>query len=166
MDWILGGLPLHALLVHFTVVIVPVAAVAVGLTAVWPAARRRLGIVTPILAAIALIAVPLTVNAGQWLYDRVEQTPAAQEHEEIGTSLLPWAIALFVVAALQWVWYRMDRTPADTGTLRSSRGVRTGVTVLLMLAVLISAVGSVVTVVRIGDSGARAVWTGNFSEGP
>ncbi len=166
MDWILGGLPLHALLVHFTVVIVPVAAVAVGLTAVWPAARRRLGLVTPILAAIALIAVPFTVNAGQWLYDRVEQTPAAQEHEEIGTSLLPWAIALFVVAALQWVWYRMDRTPADTGTLRSSRGVRTGVTVLLMLAVLISAVGSVVTVVRIGDSGARAVWTGNFSEGP
>ena len=166
MDWSLGGLPLHALLVHFTVVVIPAAALAVILTAVWPAARRRLGIVTPILAALALIAVPFTVNAGKWLYERVPHTPEAETHEEIGTSLLPWAIALFVVAALQWVWFRVDRTPASTGTLRSKRGMRKGVTVLMMLAVLITSVGSIVTVVRIGDSGARAVWTGNFSEVP
>lgn len=166
MDWVLGGVPLHTLLVHFTVVIVPVAALAVMLSALWPAARRRLGVVTPILAALALIAVPLTVNAGKWLYERVEQTPDVQEHQEIGTSLVPWAIALFVVAAWQWGWFRIDRASASTGTLRSRRGVRTGVTVLLILAALISAVGSVVTVVRIGDSGAQAVWTGNFIQGP
>lgn len=166
MDWILGGLPLHTLLVHVTVVIVPAAALAVVLSALWPAARRRLGIVTPALAAVALIAVPFTVNAGKWLYDRVEQTPLAHEHEEMGTTLLPWVIALFVVAVWQWAWHRVERTPASPGTLRSRRGVRTGVTVLLMLAVLITAVGSVVTVARIGDSGARAVWTGNFNETP
>lgn len=166
MDWILGGLPLHALLVHFTVVIIPAAALAVVLTAVWPAARRRLGIVTPILAALALIAVPLTVNAGKWLYERVEQTSQVQDHKEIGTSLLPWAIALFVVAALQWVWHRSNPTPASTGNVRSRRGLRTGVTVLLMLSVLIAAAGSVVTVVQIGDSGARAVWAENFNENP
>ncbi len=166
MDWSLGGIPLHALLVHFTVVIIPAAALALILTAVWPAARRRLGIVTPIFAALALIAVPFTVNAGQWLFERVEQTPGVLEHEEIGTTLLPWAIALFVVSVLQWLWYRAERTPADTGTLRSRHGVRMGVTVLLVLAVLISVVGAGVTVVRIGDSGARAVWTGNFSEEP
>lgn len=166
MDWVLDGIPLHTLFVHFTVVIIPAAALVVVLTAVWPAARRRLGIVTPVLAASALIAVPFTVNAGKWLYERVEQTPAAQEHQEIGTSLLPWAVALFVVAALQWLWYRFDRTPAATGPLRSRRGMRTGVTVLLMLAVLITAAGSTVTVVRIGDSGTRAVWTDNFNEDP
>lgn len=166
MNWSLGGLPLHTLLVHFTVVIIPAAALAVVLTAVWPTARRRLGIVTPILAGLALIAVPFTVNAGKWLFERVEQTPGVQEHEQIGTSLLPWAIALFLVAALQWVWFRVERTPASAGTLRSRHGPRTGVTVLLLLAVLITAVGSVVTVVRIGDSGARAVWMGNFSEDP
>ena len=35
----------------------------------------------------------------------------------------------------------------------------------LVLAVLalVAAVGSVVTVYRVGDSGARAVWTGHFS---
>ncbi|MDO5710455.1 MAG: hypothetical protein Q4P32_01765 [Micrococcales bacterium] len=166
MDWVLGGLPLHALLVHFTVVVIPAAALAVALSAVWPAARRRLGIVTPVLAALALVAVPLTVNAGNWLYERVAQTPDVQEHQEIGTSLLPWAIALFVFAALQWGWSRIDRKAARTGTLRSRRSVRRGVAVVLIVGALISAVGSVVTVVRIGDSGARAVWTGKFTAGP
>jgi hypothetical protein len=36
---------------------------------------------------------------------------------------------------------------------------------IAVLAVVI-AVGSVVTVYRIGDSGARAAWTGQFSEQP
>lgn len=166
MDWSLDGIPLHVLLVHFTVVIVPAAALVVVLTAVSRAARRRLGIVTPILAALALIAVPFTVNAGQWLYERVEQTPVVREHEEIGTSLLPWAIALFATSVLQWAWYRAERTPANTGSVRSRPGVRTGVAVLLVLAVLATAIGSTVTVVQIGDSGARAVWTGGFSEEP
>lgn len=39
-------------------------------------------------------------------------------------------------------------------------------TILLLLAVLIGAVGAGVTVVRFGDSGARAVWTDNFTEEP
>lgn len=166
MDWSLGGIPLHALLVHFTVVIVPAAALAMILTAVWPAARRRLGVGTPLLAALGLVAVPFTVNAGQWLFERVEQSPGVMEHEEIGTSLLPWVIALFVISVLQWLWYRAQRAPADTGTLRSRRSVVTSVAILLMLAVLISAVGAGVTVVRLGDSGARAVWTGSFTEEP
>lgn len=104
MDWVLNGLPLHSLLVHFAVIIIPAAALAVLLTAFWPAARRRLGLVTPILALAALAAVPLTVTAGEWLYERVEHTPAAQAHEAIGKSILSWVIALFIVAALQRVW--------------------------------------------------------------
>jgi len=40
-----------------------------------------------------------------------------------------------------------------------------GSVVALLLAVLavVAAVGSIVTVYRVGDSGARAVWTGHFS---
>lgn len=166
MDWILGGIPLHALLVHFTVVVIPAAALVVVLAAVWPAARQRLGVAPPILAALALIAVPLTVNAGKWLYERVEETPAARDHQEIGSALLPWAIALFAVAALQWLWYRFGGAPSATGSLRSRPGARVAVTVLLLLAVLVAAAGSTAMVVRIGDSGSRAVWTGKISEGP
>ncbi|MCU1557452.1 MAG: hypothetical protein JWN09_1447 [Microbacteriaceae bacterium] len=37
------------------------------------------------------------------------------------------------------------------------------ITVVLAAAVAVTAVGSVVTVVLIGESGARAVWTGLFT---
>ena len=40
------GLPTHAIVVHATVVFLPLAALAVLLHAFWPAARRRLGGVT------------------------------------------------------------------------------------------------------------------------
>ena len=42
MDYVISGLPLHVLVVHGTVVIVPLAAVCTVLSIVWPAARRRL----------------------------------------------------------------------------------------------------------------------------
>jgi FlaG/FlaF family flagellin (archaellin) len=44
--------------------------------------------------------------------------------------------------------------------------LRVAVTIVLAAAVAITAVGSVVTVVRIGESGARAIWTGSFTENP
>lgn len=42
-------------------------------------------------------------------------------------------------------------------------GGRAG-TLVLALLVLVVAVGSIITVYQIGDSGARAAWTGHFSE--
>lgn len=162
MEWVFNGLPVHALLVHFTVVVIPAAALALVLSALWPAARHRLGIFTPALALVALIAVPFTVNAGNWLYDRVEHTPAVEAHEAIGTSILPWVIGLFIVAAVQWVWYRFSENwRAGSGVLSRAR-VRSIVVSLLVIAALVVAVGAVVTVVQIGEAGAAAVWDGTF----
>lgn len=162
MEWVFNGLPVHALLVHFTVVVIPAAALAVVLTAVWPAVRRWLGLVTPALALLALIAVPFTVNAGEWLYDRVEHTPAVDAHEAIGKTILPWAIGLFVVAVLQWAWFRWGEKWRSGSGFLSRRGVHIGVVVVLAAAALVAAVGSVVTVVTIGEAGAASVWEGNF----
>ena len=57
------GLPLHVLLVHGVIVLIPLAALLTVLSAVWPAARRRLGIITPLVALAALIAVPVADSA-------------------------------------------------------------------------------------------------------
>src|SRR6185369_3138634 len=70
-----SGLPAHALLVHVVVVLVPVAAAMVVCSAVWPAARRRLGVATPVVAFVALVSVPLATHAGEWLEARVPSTP-------------------------------------------------------------------------------------------
>lgn len=157
MDWVVGDLPLHPLLVHVTVVLIPLAALTVVLAAVWPAARLRLGLLPPILALLALIAVPITTSAGTWLAERVGRTPLVDRHELLGNSMLPWSIAVFAVAAAGWGWHRFTTA---TGRLRLI------VSIVLAVAAIVVAAGSVVTIVQIGESGASAVWTGNFSDDP
>src|SRR5690606_37393735 len=56
----IAGLPLHPLLVHAVVILVPLTALALVLGSLWPAARRRLGIVTPLAAALLVVLVPIT----------------------------------------------------------------------------------------------------------
>ncbi|MDF2442248.1 MAG: hypothetical protein JWR01_451 [Subtercola sp.] len=101
-----NGLPLHILLVHVVVIVLPAAALLTVLGAVWPAFRRKLGVLTPIVALVGLISVPLATNAGEWLEARVNSTPLIQAHVALGDTLLPWAVGQFVLATAIWVWYR------------------------------------------------------------
>ncbi|MCU1571458.1 MAG: hypothetical protein JWR33_2199 [Naasia sp.] len=151
-----AGLPLHVLLVHAVVVGVPLASLAVMLHALWPAARRRLGIVTPLAGLLLVALVPVTVQAGQKLEPRVPATQLLNQHIALGDTLLPWVIGLFAIGVLEWVWFRFrDRVPA-----LSAPPVRLAITVVVAVVAVAVAVGSTVDVVLIGDAGARAVWHG------
>lgn len=163
MDYVVSGLPLHVLLVHGTVVFVPLAAVCTVLSIVWPAARRRLGIVTPLLALAALVMVPITQQSGEWLMQRVDTTPAITTHSLLGGTLLPWVIGVFIVAMAQWLWFRYGTTQAD-GIRRKlgTAGSRVAGVVAVVL-VLVLCGGTVYKVVEIGEAGSRAVWEGSFS---
>ena len=150
------GLPLHPLLVHAVVVLAPLTALALILGSLWPAARRRLGIVTPLAALLLVALVPVTVAAGQALSEVVGPAPTIETHGGYGRMLLPWVIGMFVVAAAQWAWFRWGASPAKEGGSRRGRAVPI---VLAVLAVAAGA-GTTVMVALIGDSGARAVWGG------
>jgi hypothetical protein len=165
IDWEFNGLPLHILIVHAVVIVIPLAALCALLTAFWPTARRRLGIVTPLVALVALALVPLAVQAGEWLQSRVvDVTPLMGAHTSLGRTLLPWVIGLFLVAAVQWFWYRyMAVTGTRFASVVPSRGARIAATIVLDVAVLVTSLGSLVMVALIGDSGSRAVWTGLFT---
>jgi hypothetical protein len=164
----IGGLPAHILLVHLTVVLLPTAAAATVASAAWPTARRRLGIVTPLLALAALICVPITVHAGEWLYARVQSTPLIVRHQKLGHGLLPWAIALFAVAVIEYAWfyYTGAEVASDNGAHSARARTRPLVTVIATVLALVVGVGVVIQVYRIGDSGSRAVWQGSFSKTP
>lgn len=149
-----SGLPLHPLVVHAVVILVPLTALALLLSAVWPAARARLGLVTPIAALVVLVLVPITVLAGESLKEAVGPLPAVQRHEGFGRMLLPWAIAVFLVATAQWVWHRVGRTRVRAAAPGTARAVDIG----LIAVAAVTAVGSVVVVVLAGESGSRAVW--------
>ena len=151
-----AGLPLHPLIVHAVVVLTPLTVLALLLGTFWPAARRRLGIVTPLAALVVMVLVPVTINAGLALAETIGEIPAVERHRGFGEMMLPWSIALFVVAAAQWAWYRWG----DERVRRDSPGIARAVVIGLAAASLVIGVGIAIVVVLTGDSGARAVWGG------
>lgn len=159
-----NGLPLHVLLVHFVVVLVPLTAVAAVLVPIWPAARRRLGIVVPLLALFDLILLPIVMLAGQWFQARVPSTPLILQHAALGMTLWPWVVALFVFTVLQWGWFFFVDRPGSPR--RPSATVRRVVIVALAVIALALAVATIVDVTLIGEAGARAIWQNSFSPTP
>ena len=149
---IIAGLPLHPLVVHATEVIVPSAALMVALAALWPSFRRWARFLPIGLALAALVLVPVAIQSGEALQERVKETSLVQTHVDMAEGMAPWVIGLFLVAAvlLWWNWNEHQATAA-----------RAPKWVALALAVsgVLLAAGTVVQAVRIGHSGATAVWS-------
>ncbi|MFH7598957.1 hypothetical protein WDV06_28260 [Streptomyces racemochromogenes] len=102
---LVNGLPAHILLVHVVVVLAPLAALALIVCTCFPRVADRFGPALPVLALTVLVSVPLTTEAGEWLEHHVERGPLVRRHAELGDGLLPWALALFVLATAVW-WVR------------------------------------------------------------
>ncbi|MEO3758844.1 DUF2231 domain-containing protein [Mycobacterium sp. B14F4] len=153
---VISGLPAHVLFVHFVVVLAPLTAVLEILCAIWPAARRRLVWLVLALAVVTLVLTPLTVEAGEWLYNR-EQNPGEilQTHAERGEWMIYFSIAMVAVAVALAILQRLEG--------RSDKG-RPVANVAVALVALVVGISSIVTVIRIGDSGARAVWGGELTQ--
>ena len=144
------GIPAHALLVHAIVVLAPLTALLEILCAFWPAARRRLVWLVLALATVTLALTPLTIEAGEWLYNQQPQpSHILQEHAERGPWMTAFSIGLLVVALalvmLHWLTSRSDKP-------------RTAAAVIVAVLALAVGLSSIVGVVRIGDAGAEAVW--------
>jgi protein-S-isoprenylcysteine O-methyltransferase Ste14 len=100
------GLPTHVLLIHVVVILIPLGALFTVLSAVWPAARRKLGFISPLTCAAALAFVPITTNAGHWLQNKIDPSHANQaidKHANLASNYVFFAIGLFVISAAVWV---------------------------------------------------------------
>jgi hypothetical protein len=105
------GLPAHPLLVHGAVVLTPLAAFALAVCALWPAARQRFGWAAAGLAVATALMVPFVVGSGESLKDRVTETALVERHEELGEQLLPWVGALALLGlAVMFVHGRRGRS--------------------------------------------------------
>jgi len=154
----INGLPAHVLLVHAVVVLVPLAALLAVLAALWPTARRRIGVVLPGLTLVCLILVPITTSAGEWLERHVPDNSYVHRHAELGDGLLIWVFLLFLLTAVFWLLDHIGSRSVRLGEVAARPVVRPLVSIL-MVAI---AVVAVVQVIRIGDSGAKAAWHGGF----
>jgi hypothetical protein len=155
MPVFLGGLPLHVLIVHAVVVLVPLSVLGALVVALWPAARRRFGWLVVGLTAVATVCIPIATSSGEDLRDRLVPTDLIRAHAELGDELLVFvAFQLVFTTALVWFTWRQGRqAPEATGKL-PAKPIVIGLAALTVVLGVVSAV----QVVRIGDSGARAAW--------
>ncbi|MEV8516075.1 DUF2231 domain-containing protein [Dactylosporangium sp. NPDC051484] len=161
-----NGLPAHVLLVHAIVVLLPLSALLLVLTAAWPAARRSLAGANLVLAAATVALTPVTTDAGEWLERRVPSSVVLRDHTELGDTAV-WA-ALAVAATALAIWWR-QREAGDRRTLLSRRVLAPGSTavtaVITVVAVAVAGL-AVFDIYRIGDSGAKAAWQGRITSTP
>jgi ABC-type branched-subunit amino acid transport system permease subunit len=145
-----NGLPIHALLVHFIVVLAPLTAGLAILCAVWPAARQRLVWLVLALAAATMALTPLTTDSGEWLEHNIEESELVEKHAEMGDTMIYFALALLVAAVLLAVMH-----------LRAVRGKALSAVLSAVIAVfvVVASGATAFQVYRIGHSGATSVWS-------
>jgi hypothetical protein len=149
-----GDLPLHVLVIHLTVVLLPVAAltaIAFVLVRRWRPLLRWpllvLGLGTVVCAFVAKESGEAFVTAVPTLAKAVEL------HEKRGNLLFWYCLIFAVVAVAAFLLLRDGRGQAAT-----SRPLE----VLMQAAVVVIGVLVIWQTVRTGDAGARAVWEGQL----
>ncbi|RYV52706.1 DUF2231 domain-containing protein [Pengzhenrongella frigida] len=155
----IAGLPLHPLVVHATEVVVPTAALVLLVAALWPRFRRWAGLLPFLLTLAAVVLVPISSESGEALEHRVGENALIETHSELAEELLPWAIAMVAVAAVLLWWNWNERTAT---TPRAPKWVA----VALAVAAVLATTGTTVQAIRIGHSGATAVWSQDVSATP
>lgn len=142
------GLPVHALIVHAVVVLVPLSALGVIAVAARPVWRWSFGWLVVAFVAVATVLVPIATNSGEALQERIGDTPAIKSHAEMGNQLL-WFMVPMLVLAVAVVALERNRPP---------RSPQPRLLLVISLVAVIAALGVGVQTVRIGHSGATAVW--------
>jgi hypothetical protein len=143
------GLPVHALVVHAVVVLVPLGALGVIAIAIVPRWRQRFGVAVLAVLTAGLIAVPIATRSGQNLFDRVHASGTTlkqiRHHEDMGKLVIYPTVALWILALVLVLLDRSGRTGRST-------------MVVAVLAVL--AAGAATAQVAItGELGSTAVWS-------
>ncbi len=135
------GLPLHPLVVHAVVVLVPLLAVGMVLSIASTTWAERLRTVLVVLAVSAAGSAVLARTSGQWLLTRVPGSPEVARHADVA-DLLPWFLVGVAALVVAWAWLQP----------RDRRAVPLGV------AAAVGAVVATVWTVVVGHSGATSVW--------
>jgi hypothetical protein len=145
------GLPLHPLIVHATVVVVPTTAFLVALAAVYPRFRAWIGPVPALAALLSCVLVPLSTGSGEELEHRVGDTSLVEKHADLAETLI-WFVIPLAAFAIAGYWLQRRRT---TGQPAPGKAL---VATVAVVAVALSG-ATLVDVALIGHSGAKASWS-------
>jgi hypothetical protein len=143
------GLPVHALVMHVVVVLVPLAAAGVVAIAAVPHWRERFGVVVLAIATAGLAAVPVATRSGGKLEDRLGASGVVarqiNHHQEWGQRVIWPTLAMWLLAVMLVLMDRQGRQG-------------TAVKVVAALAA-VAAVAAATAVTITGHLGSTAVWS-------
>jgi hypothetical protein len=141
----LAGLPLHPLLVHSAVILVPLVAIGALVMSYLPSFSRRHGKLILIVALVAQLSVFLAKISGQAFSEILQKN--VEKHAELGEIAPFVTLPMVVLIYLRW---RMDRAGSSIGNVALRR--------LTSVALVISSLASLVMIFLVGHSGASSVW--------
>ncbi len=140
------GLPVHPLVVHFAVVILPLSTIALIAIIYTPKIKVKYSFIAAAGIVLGSAAVLVAKQSGEALAEKIG-TPVV--HADYGSLL---TIAAFIFMVLTIIWYQSAKgRKSRTATLLSHITALAGVAVLILTFLT-------------GHSGAEAVWKGRLPE--
>ncbi|MGC3994891.1 MAG: hypothetical protein QM779_12385 [Propionicimonas sp.] len=141
------GLPLHVLVVHAAVVLLPLAALGTLLIAVSARARKRYGSLVVLGSFVAAGSVVLARLSGESLNGGTQAGPGWLGVHVTWGLLAPWPAVALAVTSLPLVL--------------AGRGKSRPFLITAALLSVVSALASIAIIVVVGHAGAEAVWGSN-----
>lgn len=143
------GLPVHVLVNHAVVVLVPLGALGVAAMAVVPRWRSRFGVAVLGVLTAGLLAVPVTTQSGKKLEARLHASGVVakqiKHHKDMANLVIYPTVALWVLAVALVLLDRRDRPGRS-------------LTVVAALAVLAAGAASAQVAIA-GHLGSTAAWS-------
>lgn len=150
----LSSLPLHPLVVHVPVLVLPVAAVCTLIVVAKPSLIRKWGAALTVLSAVGLGGAFLATQTGEELEESLREggekiSETLHDHAELGEQARTLAFGLLVVVAAMWLLSRKEYSWMRPWMIP----------VLRVAAVAVAAAVTYITY-RTGHTGASSVWNG------
>jgi len=158
------GIPVHPLLVHAAVVLLPMQVAAALAYAVLPRFRRYVAWFAVGTAVAAPMAAFLAKQSGEKLQARLIRNGTSDagvlarinQHKDFGTLALYASLTLGALVIIMFLVLRMRAARTDEDGQRGGGLVG----IALMVVTIVAAGATLYYVIRTGDSGAKMVWTG------
>lgn len=148
----IDNLPLHPLVVHATIVLIPLVTLGVLIASIKPSWHKNFSIPIFLIAGVALVTAKLSEESGQYLEERVKESKYLEDHIELGQRFFVIAFLLMIFITL---WSAYPFVKDGIAFLKDKDKVtRISLSVIAVAFALYSSFA----VYEVGHSGAKSVW--------
>jgi peptidoglycan/LPS O-acetylase OafA/YrhL len=156
-----GDLPLHVLVIHLAVVVLPVSALTAIAFAVLPKWRWLLRWPALLLGLGALVCAFVAKKSGDAFVAAIPQLDQLVKLHRSRGNLLLWLVLAFAVLVV--IAFLLLSGPTALASGKGAKATRSRpLELVVTAAVVVLGVVVIYQTIRTGDAGARAVWNGTL----